>query len=119
VLDVVLGEIRKAPAIVSLLSPDDYAELRKDLRKEPKDDPAHTQAGYQPRPNVILETGMALALMRDRTIVVTKGRLRELSDVSGLHAVQWDDTPAKRKDLVQRLQKLGLPADTTGSDWLG
>ena len=36
VLDVVLNEIGRAPAVVSLLTPDDYAELNEELRAEPK-----------------------------------------------------------------------------------
>lgn len=119
VLDVVLNEIGKAPAIVSLLTPDDYAELREDLRADPKDAEDHKDSGRQPRPNVILETGMALALLRNRTVLVTKGQLREISDILGVHSVRWDGTIQKRNALVKRLEAIGCPVNTSGSDWLG
>ena len=119
ILDVVLREINNAPAIVALLSPDDYAELRDELRAEPKDIVEHKDAGFQPRPNVILETGMALARLRDRTILVTRGQLREISDILGVHAIRWDGTAQKRNALINRLNALGCPVDRSGSDWLG
>ena len=123
VLDVVLREIGRAPAIVSLLTPDDYAELREELRPEPKDDEAKDDeaskdAGYQPRPNVILETGMALAALRHRTILVTRGSLRAISDIEGLHDVRWDGSTKKRNQLLSRLHAMGCPVDRSGSDWL-
>jgi predicted nucleotide-binding protein len=118
VLDVVLREIRRAPAIVSLLTPDDYAELREEIRAKLKDDEASKDAGYQPRPNVILETGMALAALRHRTILVTRGSLRAISDMEGLHDVRWDDTIKKRNQLLGRLLAMGCPVDRSGSDWL-
>jgi predicted nucleotide-binding protein len=117
VLDLILREIHNAPVIVALLSPDEYAELRDELRPEPKDKPENIQAGYQPRPNVILETGMALAALRDRTVLVTKDRLREISDMGGLHEVRWENTTAKRIELVERLRGLGCPVVTAGYDW--
>jgi hypothetical protein len=46
VLDLILREIHTAPAIVSLLSPDDYAKLRPELRSEPKGAKKNIQAGY-------------------------------------------------------------------------
>jgi predicted nucleotide-binding protein len=117
VLDLVLREVRNAPAIVSLLSPDDYSKLRPELRSAPKNARKNIQAGYQPRPNVILETGMALAAIREKTILVTKGELRDISDILGVHAVRWDDTTAKRIELVERLRGLGCPVVTSGTDW--
>jgi predicted nucleotide-binding protein len=119
VLDVVLNEIGNAPAIVSLSTPDDHAELREEMRDDPKDAEEHRDAGYQPRPNVILETGMALAALRNRTILVTKGRLREISDMGGMHEVRWDGSLKKRNDLVNRLEAMSCPVDRSGTDWLG
>ena len=117
VIDLVLQEIQNAPAVVALLTPDDKAELRYELRPEPKDAPDNVQAGYQPRPNVVLETGMALAALRNKTILVTKDDLREISDILGVHTVRWRDTTAKRSELVERLRGIGCPVVTSGTDW--
>lgn len=117
VIDLVLQEIQNAPAVVALLTPDDKAELRSELRSEPKDAPDNIQSGYQPRPNVILETGMALAALRNKTILVTKDDLREISDILGVHTVRWQDTTAMRSALVERLRGIGCPVVTAGTDW--
>lgn len=119
VLDVVLGEIRRAPAIVALLSADESAELRPDLQDKALEEEHRREAGYQPRPNVLLETGMALALMRERTLVVKSGHLRSITDIQGLHELKWDNSAKKRFDLVTRLEKLGLPVDKEDDDWIG
>ena len=121
VIDVVLKEIATAPAIVCLLTPDDHAELRIELRPAPRDDAKlndSTDGGYQPRPNVLLETGMALAAMRHRTIIVSMGHMREISDLSGLHEVRWRNAPEVRIDLVNRLEAIGCPVDRLGVDWM-
>ena len=118
VLDVVLNEIRRAPAIVALLSADELVELKPELQDDAQVEDLRREAGYQPRPNVLLETGMALALMRNRTIVMTAGALRPITDMQGLHELRWDNSTKKRFDLVSRLEKLGLPVDKDGDDWL-
>jgi predicted nucleotide-binding protein len=118
-LDVVINAIQSAPAVIALWSPDETAELVASLRR----DPAESQAGFQPRPNVLVETGMALAVKRDRTIVVATGRLRDVTDVEGIHEVRWSDDPAQnsnaRHDLVHRLGSLGCPVNTGASSaWM-
>jgi predicted nucleotide-binding protein len=124
VIDVVLKEISNAPAIVCLFTPDDRAELREELRGEPgnSSDTAEVDrskdGGYQPRPNVLLETGMALAVMRHRTVIVSHGQMRPISDLDGLHEVRWKDSPKVRADLINRLDAMGLPVDRHGVDWL-
>ena len=118
-LDVVINAIQSAPAVVALWSPDEIAELVESLRR----DPCESQAGFQPRPNVLVETGMSLAVKRHRTIVVTKGRLRDVTDVEGIHEVRWSDDPVQnsnaRHDLVHRLGSIGCPVHTEASSaWM-
>lgn len=120
VIDVVLKEIMNAPAIVCLFTPDDYAELRPELRDDSDDTQLdhRKDAGFQPRPNVLLETGMALAAMRHQTVIVSEGKMREISDLGGLHEVRWRDSPEVRHDLLNRLEAIGCPVDRSGVDWL-
>jgi predicted nucleotide-binding protein len=118
-LDIVINSIQSAPAVIALWSPDESAELVESLRTNPSE----SQAGLQPRPNVLVETGMALAVKRNRTIVVTKGRLRDVTDVEGIHEVRWSDDPVlnsnARHDLVHRLGSLGCPVNTKASSaWM-
>jgi predicted nucleotide-binding protein len=54
--------LQNAQAVVALLSPDDYAYLREDLRHP--HDPGHEKGGGQARPNVLFEAGMAFGYTR-------------------------------------------------------
>jgi len=106
-----------AQAVVVLLTPDDEARLREPLWG--KDEPRHeTDLTPQPRPNVLVEAGMALGQHRDRTVIVEMGRLRPISDLFGRHVVRLDNTPQQRKALAQRLETAGCAVNLAGNDWL-
>ncbi|MBL8223562.1 MAG: nucleotide-binding protein, partial [Bryobacterales bacterium] len=84
------------------------------LRKRPHDG----ETAFQPRPNVILEAGMALATDEARTILVSTGALRGMSDLDGRHVVRLNNSAERRNDLAQRLKIAGCDPDTNGTDWL-
>src|SRR5262249_34321503 len=117
-----VGEIletgfRLARAVVAILTPDDLACLHPDFVEE--DDPDYEkQATGQARPNVLFETGMALASHPDRTILVEIGKLRPFSDVAGRHSVKFDGSPNSRNVLAERLRTAKCAVNTTGVDWL-
>ena len=103
-----------AQAFLVLMTPDEEVALRPELRKKPRDgDPA-----LQPRPNVILEAGMALATDEARTILVSTGSLRGMSDLDGRHVIRLNNSAERRNDLVQRLKVAGCHPNTNGTDWL-
>ncbi len=108
---------RMAQAIVVLMTGDDEARLRKPYRgsKEPKHEIELTP---QPRPNVLIEAGMALGLNADRTIIIELGELRPASDLLGRHVIRLNDSPGKRKELAQRLNTAGCAVNLAGDDWL-
>jgi predicted nucleotide-binding protein len=105
---------RDAQAFVIILSPDEYVELREDL-KGPGSDDDH---GWQPRPNVLFEAGMAFAKDQKHTIVVQIGRVRGASDLFGRNLIDLDGSGPHRNALVKRLRDAGCPADTAATDWL-
>jgi predicted nucleotide-binding protein len=105
---------RDAQAIVALLSPDEYVELRSDLRSSSSD----RDAGWQPRPNVLVEAGMALARDEAHTILVQIGTVRIASDLFGRHILILDDSAARRNSFIQRLKTAGCAVRLTGNDWL-
>jgi len=111
---VVQALFEGAQAIVVILSPDEHVSLRDDLRGGNNLD----DEGWQPRPNVFLEAGMALSTNERRTIIVEVGTVRPATDLLGRHSVKLDDSPEKRNALAQRLSTAGCPADTTGEHWL-
>jgi predicted nucleotide-binding protein len=104
-----------AQAIVVLLTPDDIAYLRPEYASGDDDREIEPQA--QARPNVLFEAGMAMGRDAKRTVLVELGQLRAFSDVAGRHAVRIGDSPAKRKDLAQRLESAGCSINLTGNDW--
>jgi predicted nucleotide-binding protein len=116
-----IGEIletafSRAQAILVLLSGDDEARLREELR-------GVNEATYevsltpQARPNVLFEAGMAMAYSPDRTVLVEFGNLRPFSDVAGRHSVKMDGSSKKRQELAQRLQQAGCLVKMSGTDW--
>jgi hypothetical protein len=112
---VVDALFRDAQAIVVVLSPDEFVELRQDLVGAD----SNGGRGWQPRPNVFIEAGMALAKDEAHTILVQIGPIRLASDLHGRNLVKLDDSPQQRNTLVQRLLNAGCSAVTAGTDWLG
>jgi len=112
----VLDELKNAQATVVLMTPDDEAQLREQLR-EGGDASHETELTPQARPNVLFEAGMAMAHDEDRTVLVELGTLRPFSDVAGRFTVRLDDSTPRRQELAQRLEAAGCAVNLTGTDW--
>lgn len=106
--DVVRKLFDDTQAVIVMLTPDERVEIAPRLVRD-----GDTQAGSQPRPNVFIEAGMALALNSDRTIFVRLGATRNASDLQGLHAVTLDGTAGSTDELVERLETAGCPVQRT------
>jgi predicted nucleotide-binding protein len=116
--DIVRSAFEQATAVVVLFTGDDLAQLREEFARE-SDPPEEGTSTPQPRANVIFEAGMALALQRDRTVIVEVPPLRGLSDLHGLHVVRFTSgTASERNSLVTRLKISGCEVDISGNDWL-
>ncbi|OMC05860.1 nucleotide-binding protein [Mycolicibacterium fortuitum] len=111
VLDVVFA---RAQALIVLMTPDDIVHLDPTLCAP--DDPELAAQG-QPRPNVLIEAGMALARHSDRTVIVEFGKVKIPSDIDGRHRVRLDDSVTSRQRLANRLNTAGCAIDITGLDW--
>jgi predicted nucleotide-binding protein len=103
-LEAVRAAMDSAQVVVALFSPDDMAFLRPELTG------AEEKATGQPRPNVLIETGMAMALKAKNTIVVHLGRIRPASDLDGLNYVVL---PRSLQGLRERLQNQGCRIDAS------
>jgi predicted nucleotide-binding protein len=115
--EVVEAALAQAQAIVVVFSGDDQAVL--DPRLRPNGDDG--SPGLQPRPNVLLETGMALQKDRRRTVIIETSVTRGISDLDGLNTVRYargQGEPEFRNKLVARLRTAGCEVNTNGSDWL-
>jgi predicted nucleotide-binding protein len=109
--DIVRSGFEYAKACVIIFTGDESAQLREELGAEP--------AGLSPRLNVVFEAGMAMAMARERTIIVEVPPLRGLSDLDGIHAVRFvSGAPSERNALAGRLEAAGCRVERMGNDWL-
>jgi len=103
-----------AQAVVILLTGDEVSTLRPELAKS-EDDKKPQVA--QPRPNVLYEAGLAMGKYPSRTVIVEMGKVRQISDLSGRHAVRIDNSFGKRQALLYRLKAIGCAVDVSGEGW--
>jgi predicted nucleotide-binding protein len=115
--EVIEEAFRTAQAVVILFTGDDLARLDDGLLAEGEHP---EEAGYQPRPNVLIEAGMAMQRDRGRTIIVRAGVTRHPTDFDGMNAVVFRSSaePAFRNQLRTRLQTARCEVVDSGTDWL-
>ncbi len=113
--EVVARAFQEATAVIVLMTPDDEARLHPALRTD--HEAAHEiELTGQPRPNVFLETGMALQAQPDRTIFVEIGTLRPASDLEGLNVVRLGGTPGPLLALSGRLEMAGCAVNRSNPE---
>jgi len=117
IFDIVRAGFHRAFGAIAVFTPDDDARLRERLHR-PSDGADETELRGQPRANVLLETGYALCYAPERTLIVTLGDVRLPTDLTGMHQICLDGSPAKRMQLVDRLRSMGFDVRTDGQDWL-
>lgn len=115
-----VGEIldaafKMAQAVVVLLSPDEFVQLRTELCSGEGE--FAKEQGLQPRANVLIEAGMALAAKEERTLIVKVGDVKIPSDIQGQHVIEMDGSAEQRNELAQRLKTAGCEPDTGNKDW--
>jgi len=101
-------------AVIVLLTPDEHAVLRTELRK-PTDGGDRNKTGPvgQPRPNVLYELGYAMRASRNKTIVVLFGGCRVPSDMYGLHTIEHNPLNIDHtvEDIGVALKRAGVRLD--------
>jgi len=115
--EVIDAGFNHAQAIIVLMTPDDYAKLRKPLLRS-SDAAFERRLTGQPRQNVIFEAGMAFGKYKDTTILVEVGSVRPMSDLTGVHTVRLTGTAATRRLLIGKLRTTGVILDDSGNNWL-
>ncbi|MEU9890109.1 CATRA conflict system CASPASE/TPR repeat-associated protein [Sphaerisporangium sp. NPDC051011] len=116
-----LGEVVvRAPdhtqAALVLLSPDDVVSLHPELHKA-DEDPFEVRPTCQPRPNVLIELGIALGSYPDRTVIVHVGRHKPIADLNGRTYLRFDGSATALGKIVEALKAAGCAVDDTGMDW--
>jgi predicted nucleotide-binding protein len=115
--EVVARAFAEAQAVVVLFTPDDEARLHPSLHG-PNEPEYETKLVGQPRPNVLLEAGMAFGAQPTRTILVELGDLRPVSDLTGRNAIRLGSTPDPLQALVQRLRRAGCAVNDASPAWM-
>lgn len=118
--DVVELAFRQAKAAVVLFTPDKEARLHPDLWGAEEED-HEKNFGERPRPNVILEAGMALMSHPKETTILEIGRVQPISNLAGRNVIRITNAgeiAPKLNDLASRLAEAGCPVNTSGQDWL-
>lgn len=113
-IDLVLRRAMRAQAVVGLLTPDEEVRLSPELAETPSE----SQPRYQPRPNVLLELGIALGNVPRKTLIVVSGKVSLPSDILGRLYIRLDNSPESRLNLAHRLRAVGCSVNTEGVDWL-
>jgi hypothetical protein len=85
--DVISQAMERVQGVMILFSPDEEAKIRPKLASQSDKIKDLHLKGFQPRPNVIFEAGLALGAHSDKTILVQVGSVRDISDISGKHMV--------------------------------
>jgi predicted nucleotide-binding protein len=109
-----------AQAAVVILTPDDEVRLHPELRNDPEDSFELPRA-LQPRPNVLMELGMALAIYPQNTIILEFGSMRPFADIVGRNVIRFDAGSSPHialKSIAGRLKNAGCIVDDRGTDWL-
>lgn len=116
--EIVEAAFKLAKAVVIMFTPDDLVVLRPSLRKKREPEFERVLIG-QPRPNVVYEAGMAMALHPTQTVAVSVGPVKSLSDLSGLHLTSLSNAPKSRMQFETKLRNAGLTLPTLDrSDWI-
>lgn len=105
-----------ATAVVALMTPDDVVRLHPELHG-PGEKAGETASTLQPRPNVLLELGMALAVKEGKTVLLKAGDQRDITDLGGHSYIRLADTAECRTRIRQRLEAVGC-LTSASTDWL-
>jgi len=116
--DVISQAMERVQGVMVLFSPDEEAKVRTKFASASDRRKGLHLKGFQPRPNVIFEAGLALGAHSDKTILVQVGIVRDISDIAGKHMVHLSNSFADRKRLADRLSsKLKFKIDLDGTTW--
>lgn len=107
--EIVQAGLLHAAAVIVVLSPDDHAALRPELSPLSHGKAVHSDMGFQPRQNVLLEAGLAYGMAPEKVIFVQSATgLRPISDIEGFHFIRMDGSWQQRDSLVAALEAAGV-----------
>ncbi len=114
---VINNTMKKVQGVMVMFSPDEEARLKPNFCA-PNEKNTLGKLSAQARPNVLFEAGLALGAHPKKTILVQVGSTRDISDIAGMHIPRLSQSAPSRKELAQRLKKMGFKVTTEGTSWL-
>jgi hypothetical protein len=125
VLRNVESAVKQADVVIVLFTPEEHASFHdpETGRYVASTKTGEQMGGWQPRPNVIFEAGIAVASAKEKTILLRIGSVRVSSDLAGLMFVDLDADNAKDvllnrlRDKVKDLRVEAAPADNHPGDF--
>lgn len=117
---VVADAPSQAQAAVVVLTPDDVVMLHPQLRSA-SEDRFELYPALQPRPNVLIELGIVLAVYPKNTIILEFGQLRPIADLGGRNLIRFHEgisVAETVRKVAGRLEEAGCRVDDSGADWL-
>jgi len=112
-LDAALAGIERANVVFLLFTPDEQTSLHDPAtgRYRATGENGEPGAGWQPRPNVLIEAGIAVAVARKKTALIKLGMIRRISDIDGIRHIElhkphvheelWDFIRARVENLPE------------------
>jgi predicted nucleotide-binding protein len=101
-----------AQAVLAFFTPDESVIARGASRSN------KNSWRLQARPNVLIESGMALVTHPQRTVLVVLGDQELPSDLAGRHYIRLNNTAGPIYELASRLADAGCDVNRTGTQWL-
>jgi hypothetical protein len=96
ILKTVLSGIKQADVVIVLFTPDEQAVFHNPRSGTYHGRPGDSKwEGWEARPNVIFEAGIAIGVAGKKTIIARLGPVRDFSDLGGIDYVDLDRDDAK------------------------
>jgi predicted nucleotide-binding protein len=112
--DIVKCALEKVQAVVALFTADEF--VQEVVVERGTTGPWRLQS----RPNVLIETGMAMITHPDRFVIVCLGPedFELPSDLDGRQYVRLDGTPERLNEIATRLEAAGCRVNRSGIQWM-
>lgn len=116
-LEVVKAGAKRADAFLVIITPDDIGRMNPAITPSAAEEHERNYTP-QPRLNVVFETGLAMGIMREKTVVVEFGRTRPFSDLEvNAIRINRENEIKMREAILDRLSNQGLSVSKVGSRW--
>lgn len=106
----IVGQLLQNAAVALVVfTPDERATL--EIQLQSADDSPESKTRLQPRPNVLLEFGLAVGVLQRNVVLLEFGKVGMPSDIHGIHPIRWKSYVETVQDLYDKFRKIGMPVE--------